>query len=130
VARNLGRSKIGFTEPVSMSCKMPALVDEKIELGVAYTGFFIPSAHSTVIKLPDFSPASGRNSTSDNQAIKRFLWGKLYFSGLCQSLYSEITSPPSATIFSINARSGLFKNRHNHHHNTAMVGILFSRESL
>jgi len=35
VARNLGRSKIGFTEPVSMSCKIPELVGEKMELGVA-----------------------------------------------------------------------------------------------
>lgn len=73
VEKNFLRSKSVCISPVSIRLRTPWLVGEKMEPGVAYTGFFMAIAQSTVIRLPDFSQASGKNKKSDNQAIRRFL---------------------------------------------------------
>lgn len=104
----------------------PALVDEKIVFGTPYTDFPMANAKSAVIKLPDLWPASGKKTTSDNQAMIRFLWGKVYNCGCWSSLNSERTSHPLSTICWIRARSHERKNRLNPPPSTAIVGILCS----
>jgi hypothetical protein len=128
--KNLARSIIGFTSHFSIRRRIPTLVGEKMDPGVAYTGFFIARAASTVIRLHDFSPASGRNTMSASQAIKRFLCGNVYFVGCSPSLYSESIKPPAAIIFSIIMRSGLLRYRPIPHPRTAIVGMFCLEESV
>jgi hypothetical protein len=58
-------------------------------------------AKPAVIKLPEFSQASGKKSISDNAATIRFLCGKLKFVGLKFILNSDKTNHQFDTMQSI-----------------------------